>query len=241
MSVSKSIFTNGIEGSIQAMRVSARADRWRSLMRAFPEFDEMRVLDIGGTLHGWEQAPVKPAALVMLNQERAIADEDDDDAGWATRVEGDACDLDIFADEHFDLVYSNSVIEHVGGHERRVAFAHNVKRLSDHHWIQTPYRYFPIEPHMLAPGFQFLPLGLRARLIRRWPLGNCRLASSEWPETADVDYEGHWLRDLDAHYAQSTAQSIELLSCTELQWLFPGSRILPEKFLGLTKSITAVG
>ena len=29
--------------------------------------------------------------------------------------------------------------------------------------VQTPYRYFPVEPHWLFPGLQFLPMGLRAR------------------------------------------------------------------------------
>ncbi len=39
-------------------------------------------------------------------------------------------------------------------------------------WVQTPYRYFPIEPHWIFPGFQFLPLSARTEISRRWPLGN---------------------------------------------------------------------
>lgn len=63
----------------------------------------------------------------------------------------------------FDLVYSNSVIEHVGGHARSCDFAGMVKTLARRHWgVQTPYRYFSIEPHWLFPGLQFLPQSARA-------------------------------------------------------------------------------
>lgn len=53
----------------------------------------------------------------------------------------------------------NSPLEHVGGgHERRLRFAESVHALADRHRVQTPYRYFPIKPHWLAPGMQFLPV-----------------------------------------------------------------------------------
>ncbi len=34
--------------------------------------------------------------------------------------------------------------------------------------MQTPDRWFPVEPHVLLPGFQFLPRRARERL---WPFG----------------------------------------------------------------------
>ena len=88
--------------------------------------------------------------------------------GWLHNVLGDACDLpSALRGQRFDLVFSNSVIEHVGGHSRRAAFADSVHALSDHHWVQTPYRYFPLEPHFLFPGFQFLPLRAKAEVTLR--------------------------------------------------------------------------
>ena len=41
-----------------------------------------------------------------------------------------------------------------------------MRELAQLHWVQTPYRYFPVEPHFLFPGFQFLPLTVRAVLMR---------------------------------------------------------------------------
>ena len=76
---------------------------------------------------------------------------------------GDACDpVGAVGGRSFDLVYSNSVIEHVGGHQRRELFAQAVRDLAPSHWVQTPYRYFPLEPFWLFSAFQFLPLPSRA-------------------------------------------------------------------------------
>jgi hypothetical protein len=86
--------------------------------------------------------------------------------------------------------------------------------------VQTPYRYFPVEPHFLFPGFQFLPLKARAALVQRWPLVHTRPG------------------DHDA--AVSAALHVELLGRTELEALFPDSEIVSEKLAGLTKSLVAV-
>jgi hypothetical protein len=84
------------------------------------------------------------------------------DVDWISTLVGDACALPRrVTDQRFDLVYSNSVIEHVGGHARREAFAAAVRNAADRYWVQTPYRYFAIEPHWLFPGFQ----------SSRWPSG----------------------------------------------------------------------
>jgi SAM-dependent methyltransferase len=124
-----------------------------------------------------------------------------------------------FRDGEFDVVFSNSVIEHVGGHERRQRFADAVHQLSDAHWIQTPYRYFPIEPHWMAPGMQFLPVAARARLVRHWPLAYLRGKS---PETV--------LRRV---------LQVELIGRTQFRYYFPDSVIRAETVLGVPKSLIA--
>ena len=90
---------------------------------------------------------------------------------WATAVRADVCRPgDALRGERFDLVYSNSVIEHVGGHRRRAEFADVARALADRYWVQTPSRRFPIEPHFLFPGFVLLPLSLKVAVARYWPL-----------------------------------------------------------------------
>jgi SAM-dependent methyltransferase len=79
-----------------------------------------------------------------------------------------------FAEGEFDLVYCSSVIEHVPP-PRRAAFAAELRRVGRGWFVQTPARSFPIEPHSLLPGAQWLPVGLRRRY---WRLG----AAGEWEQ-----------------------------------------------------------
>jgi len=192
-----------------------RERRWQDLALRFPDLEEMSVLDLGGTAESWRHCPARPASLTLLNtsEQQARGDES---------IVGDACDLpEALENRHFDLVYSNSVIEHVGGHYRRVRFAEAVHSLGDHHWIQTPNRYFPIEPHVLCPGFQFLPLPIAARALVRWPVGN--LAGM----VPSHEVALRWV------------QETELLGLTQLSFYFPGSTVERERFGPLTKSLIA--
>ena len=95
-----------------------------------------------------------------------------------------------------------------------------VEQLGDHHWVQTPYRYFPVEPHWVFPGFQFLPTNLKARASEVWPFA--------------------WSRPDDWRGAVENALDIELLDRTQLAFYFPGSAILAERVAGLPKSLIAV-
>jgi SAM-dependent methyltransferase len=79
-----------------------------------------------------------------------------------------------FRDGEFDLAYCSSVIEHVPP-ARRAAFAAEVRRVARGWWVQTPARSFPIEPHSLLPGAQWLPVALRRHY---WRLG----AAGGWEE-----------------------------------------------------------
>jgi hypothetical protein len=120
----------------------------------------------------------------------------------------------------FDLVYSNSAIEHLGGHSHRQAFAEGVGRIAAPHWIQTPYRYFPIEPHWVAPGMQFLPVRLRAHYARHW-----RLGFSHGRPIDDVIEE---------------QRSIELLDIRAMRRYFPDDDLVYERLGPIVKSIVAV-
>jgi hypothetical protein len=184
----------------------------------FPGVRELRVLDLGGTWRFWEKAPVQPSRVVVVNVEPGQSD-----AHWIRCVRGDACDPpEEVSKTEFDLVFSNSLIEHVGGHYRRQQLADVVHRTAEHYWVQTPYVYFPLEPHWLFPGFQFLPVRVKAAVSRRWPGG---------PSTmGDNSYE----------QAVTDALSIELLSITDLKHYFPDAEIVRERFAGLIKSIIAV-
>jgi hypothetical protein len=194
-----------------------RQRRWAWLREEFPGIESMSVIDLGGTVEAWLRAPVRPATVHVVNLEAQPKDTPD----WLTAEQGDACALPASLDgAAFGLVFSNSVIEHVGGHAQRVKFAAEVHRLAPRHWVQTPYRYFPVEPHWLFPGFQFLPVNARAELSRRWPLVHTRSESREQGLRA--------------------AMSVELLSRTEMTFYFPDSALRTERMMGMVKSLIAV-
>jgi SAM-dependent methyltransferase len=82
-------------------------------------------------------------------------------------VQADAADGLPYADDEWDLVYCNSVIEHVPP-ARRAAFAAELRRVGRGWYVQTPAWSFPIEPHALLPFAHWLPPSLRRRY---WRLG----------------------------------------------------------------------
>ena len=88
-----------------------------------------------------------------------------DGAGFRARyptiryVQGDACALP-FADGEFDIVFSNAVIEHVGGRERQRQLVAEALRVGRRAFITTPNRRFPIEVHTRLPLVHWLPDGV---------------------------------------------------------------------------------
>jgi hypothetical protein len=194
-----------------------RGARWTQLVERFPNLADMRVLDLGGTVNAWTLSPIQPAELTLLNTYAQDSDK--------RVIVGDACDPpEELLKERFDLVYSNSTIEHVGGEWRRQRFAAGVRALGEHWWIQTPYRYFPIEPHWLFPWFQHLPIAGKLWVVEHWPLGSFHAVLAE---------RGH-----DA--AVEEVVGTELVSRTDMARYFPTSEIITERVGGLTKSLIAV-
>jgi hypothetical protein len=176
------------------------------------------ILDVGGTQDFWERMGfVDPGAarITILNLQAPDSRHPN-----VRTVAGDACRMDAFAEREFDVVFSNSVIEHVGDDSRQEAMANEVRRVGRRYFVQTPNLYFPIEPHFMFPFFQFLPIALRG-----WLLQNLRLS---W---------GGRIREREA--AREAARSVRLLDLSRLRSLFPEARIHRERVLGLTKSFIA--
>ena len=197
----------------------ARRRRWQMFLNRFPDLQSARVIDLGGTPEFWAGAPVRPAHLTIVN----LTSGNHETAPGIEIVEGDACDAaNAVGGKTYDIVFSNSTIEHVGGHDRCQAFARSVRVLAPRHWIQTPYRYFPIEPHFVFPLFQFMPVALRYRVAARWPLSYARSLGGTLDDPI------------------GTVLAVDLLSRTHLRYYFPTSSIVCERVVGITKSIIAV-
>jgi SAM-dependent methyltransferase len=204
---------------LTALSVYFRRRRMLRFARECSITPDTRILDIGGTTDCWNLLPVRPR-LVLLNTPRAK----DDLASAAAWVAGDGRALP-FRDRSFDLVFSNSVIEHVGDAASQRRFAREVARVGRAYWVQTPNRWFPVEQHLFTPLVHWLPRAWQRVLVPRVNFWSLLVPVSPDRRRFYID---HYLSD------------VRLLGPSELRALFPGSRVLRERFLGLTKSLIAL-
>ena len=66
--------------------------------------------------------------------------------------------LDLpFADDEFDVAFSNAVVEHVGGRGEQRRFVAELCRVAPRVFVSTPNRWFPVETHTLVPFAHWLP------------------------------------------------------------------------------------
>lgn len=166
-------------------------------------------------MRGW--AGLETVQLTLLNvleQERLYSN--------ITPVVGDARDLSEFEDSSFDIVFSNSVIEHLFTLADQARMAAEVRRVGRAYWVQTPNYWFPMEPHFMVLGWHWLPISVRVAVIRRWKCG--------WRGPC---------RDKDG--AQELVRSVRLMTAAELRMLFPKANIIAERFGGLVKSWIVAG
>jgi hypothetical protein len=189
---------------------------FRGLLDALPR--PLAILDLGGTESYWLSMGFggEPGLRVVLLNRRPVKVTL---PGFSALL-GDARNLEGIPDLQFDVVFSNSVIEHVGDASDQARMAVEIRRVGKRYLVQTPNFWFPIEPHFLFPGFQFLPLSLRAWLMHNMPLGN-------YPRVAD------------RARARNRVASVRLLDERRLRMLFPEARIYRERFLMFTKSLIA--
>ena len=175
------------------------------------------ILDIGGTQAYWDMMNFSDERvhITLLNLDAPPVSG----PGFES-VAGNATDLSMYPDQHFDIVYSNSVIEHLFTKDAQVKMANEARRVGKHYFIQTPNYYFPIEPHWVFPFFQFLPLQCRIWMTRKLNLG-------------------HIGRIPDPVAAARQVREIQLLTRAEMQALFPDAKLYEEKIFGLTKSLVA--
>lgn len=195
---------------------SKRFTLLHELLETLPQ--PVNILDVGGAEDFWENVNFtdpNQVNVTLLN----ISETPVKYSNFKSIV-GDATNLECFADNQFDLVFSNSVIEHVGDYQQQKKMAEEIRRVSKRFFVQTPNYYFPIEPHFLFPCFQFLPLAIKVWLIQNFELG--------W-----------YKRVPDKKEAIEVANSVHLLKEKDLRNLFGNARLYKEKFFGFTKSLIA--
>lgn len=179
-----------------------------------------RILDIGGSAKYWARyGKGLDWTRVSVCSVNRTADQAEM-PGFESAV-GDARRLDQFADNSFDIVHSNSVIEHVGRWHDMVAMAQEVRRLAPRYFVQTPYFWFPVEPHARFIFFHWMPESWRYRIIME---RRC----------------GFWERQPDVGMAVKQVQSACMIDKKQMRFLFPDADISFERFLGFPKSLIGI-
>jgi hypothetical protein len=196
-----------------------RSKRMRLFEQAFPITSQTRVLDVGGSPDIWEFATVRPQ-LTILNLEAALSPR----RNCAELVAGDGRLLP-FADGAFDIVFSNSVIEHLGSREGQQSFAREIARVGRSYWVQTPNRRFPFELHLMLPLVHFLPKAAQRTIVSRFTVWQMLLLPEDSQRRAFLN---HYLTE------------VILLDRRSLASLFPDASIIAERSLGLSKSLIAL-
>ena len=126
-----------------------------------------RVIDLGGTSEIWNLVKT-PLDITIVNLPGVNCERDAKSHHRLTFLEGDGTRVNDYSDNSFDIVFSNSVIEHVGGEANERKFAREARRLAPSYFVQTPSSYFPIEAHTGIPLWWAIPRPIRRRIQKRW-------------------------------------------------------------------------
>jgi len=179
----------------------------------------LKILDLGGSDYYWQSLNFtdnENYKIEILN----IENQNTENFKNISFLKNDVRDLSFIKDKEYDLIYSNSLIEHLNNFDEQKKLAKEIQRTGKKYFIQTPNYYFPVEPHFLFPFFQFLSVDMKTKLISNFNLG--------WFE-----------KQTDIVKARELANSIKLLKEKELKEIFPGCKIYKEKYFSLNKSFIA--
>ena len=194
-----------------------RFNFFTTLLEGIKSDEPIQILDIGGTEIYWERMKFTAnnnVIITLLNLETVPTKNNN-----FISIKGDACDLSSFKDKQFDIVFSNSVIEHLFSIDNQKKMANEAMRVGKFYFVQTPNYFFPIEPHWLFPFFQFLPFKTRVFLTKNFDLG-------------------HYKKSVNKEDAIKRVNEVKLLTEKQMKKLFPRGKVYRETFLSLVKSIT---
>ena len=174
------------------------------------------ILDVGGKINFWENRGIAGNTnfeITLINIEKETSKYSN------IHYEiGNATNLSQFNDKSYDVVHSNSVIEHLYNFNNQSKMASEIIRVGQKHIVQTPNKKFFMEPHYLLPFFQFLPKKLQYKILTKTKLSR--------------------LKKWDKKFAKQYIEEIKLLDLKEMKILFADSKIYYEKFMGMNKSFT---
>lgn len=201
----------------QALQPGFRRKRLELFLERLSPASSTQILDVGGYPFDWEGVVPIDSHVTFLNVGYPPMGPI---ANRFTCLVGDGRQMD-FQDKAFDIVFANSVIEHVGTLADQRRFASEVRRVGKKLFVQTPNRRFFIEPHFGMAFIHYLPWPLARRLLQVFSFRAL-------------------FRRGDTINLKQLADELRLLTFREMSELFPDCEIHREKLLGMTKSFMAI-
>lgn len=197
-----------------------RPRRMRRLIANVPEIakPDTSIIDVGGSGDWWVMLGIRGPNILIVNLDDTMREETEKQ-GYRFEVV-DARRLP-YEDKAFDLAVSNSVIEHVGDFADQQRFVKEMLRCGKTIYLQTPNKWFFVEPHTIAVFIHWLPLSIYRKLVRWF---------SVWG----------WVNKPTQKQVDDLLATIRLLNRREMEQLFPGLPLQTETFLGMTKSFEIV-
>lgn len=171
------------------------------------------LLDVGGNPWFWTSQPQPCGHIITLNLDKTLWSEGQAPNHNITTVVGDGCALQM-ENRSYDIVFSNSAIEHVGSWERQQQFASEIRRVGKALWVQTPAYECPIEPHYLTPFIHYFPQSFQKAILRRFTLWGL-------------------LERPDRDRVNMMVSTTRLLRKSEMRQLFPDCQIITEHMLSI--------
>ena len=151
---------------VDSISLRSRRRKFALFMETMAPTDETTVLDVGaddsafgehqscGTLNFFEELYPWQERITALGMHEGVHFRES--YPRVRYVQGDALELP-FADGEFDVVFSNAVIEHVGGRAEQRRFVEEALRVARRAFVTTPNRWFPVEVHTRLPLVHWLP------------------------------------------------------------------------------------
>ena len=117
-------------GGVHSMSRRFRARRFAEFLCLLHVSHDDRILDVGGNPDFWWDSGLENQVTILNIQ---VPAHQPAPFRW---VQGDACRMDMFNEREFDVVFSSSVIEHVGQFADQQRMADEVRRVGEGYWVQ---------------------------------------------------------------------------------------------------------
>jgi hypothetical protein len=221
-------------GGLQPMLHKLRRYTRKKRLARFNEFMKgatgpVRLIDLGGTVKFWEDWGLAKQPLLdvtLVNNHDLDKSHSNDPIALPNirRLNADVLTLSAANLAEYDVIFSNSLIEHLPGRQAQRQLAQAIRDSGRPYFLQTPNKRSPVDPHFpkpYVPFFATYPRTVQARLLSWSALGS---------GSASPSYEA----------ALTRLQNYYPLTTRDVRQLFPQARVVVERPMGVPMSIIAM-